>query len=269
MTSSDDLFSYVKEKLLSIEPTDISNSCFLVINGILEYNVISEGKKIEDCKESLLFQISDLYKKENEVIKNIYDSLVNIVCDYILTDEIVPKVSINTFFGKINPKGTILETKDFINGLKPKHFSSFSIDITMLKLGWLPMPIKPNIFRSKKEFETSRYYSRNKNKAILIKILRSDGPISYEMRELIASELEGKRKGRKRDVDRDFSIALDVHRHLKTHPHLRENKKKQGAATIVAEKYNLSEDAIIKIYSQKNEDLDLDESLERGAICFK
>lgn len=145
-----------------------------------------------------------------------------------------------------------------------------------------------NVFTKWKEFEIVFQYCITRDISILANLLRSPEKISPVMRNVIANVLEGKSPNahyqpvsrRKHDPDRDFVIAFEVHQHLKTINHLRANKAEPGAATIVGEKYHLSEDAIIKIYEliiKQNVDMDNstpcrvneDGSIENGLICYK
>jgi len=125
------------------------------------------------------------------------------------------------------------------------------------------------IFPNIEEFNTARLFKRTGDKKILLRVLRSENHISYVMRDFIANELEGGKAGRKFNPDRDISIALTVHNQLKTTPHLRANKKEDGAATIIGKQYNLSEGSIIKIYNTKRNQFDLDESIKDGCLHFK
>ncbi len=136
---------------------------------------------------------------------------------------------------------------------------------------FMPLVVRAYTEYDNKDFQTKSLYYRTKDISILIDALRSPDKLNPPIRDLIADVLEEKfkpKRGRKTNLDRDFSIAIEVHIQRQFIKHLRSNKNKEGCAAKVAEKYGLDEEAVIKIYRQIDKTVDLEKS-SPGRVFMK
>jgi hypothetical protein len=107
------------------------------------------------------------------------------------------------------------------------------------------------------EAEAIMDYMDHNDTTALLKIINDgfDGyPVSQSMRDFIADFITGK-VTRKADMkpslkSRDFNIYSEILALLEVGGTLTSNRKKDGAAKIVSEKFNISEEATLKVYSR-------------------
>jgi|GEM_PF-3372775 hypothetical protein len=87
----------------------------------------------------------------------------------------------------------------------------------------------------------------------LVSLLRSNEPLTCETRLFIADYIDGKiprKTGKPKDIHRDLEIFEKVTELCKAGHPLRDSVSKEGATSIVAEMYGLTDEAVMKVYQK-------------------